>query len=334
MMRTLNASQLRELVPMAEAVELMKAAFASSSRGETSSPLRTPIEMPDGSGVSLYMPAYVPGTGNHPAASGAKIVSAYGANAARGLPMIHAIVVMIDPATGIPIGLIEGGAMTALRTGAVSGAASDLLARADASVLTVIGAGVQGVTQAAAVAAVRSLEKIYVVDVNTESAESFAERLASWDAASAACVEVAASAADVLSASDIVCTATTSSTPVFNDTDIAPGTHINAVGAFTPQMQEIPVETLLRARIVVDQVEAALHEAGDFIIPIESGQLERAAVHEELGQIVNGDLPRRENSDQITFFKSVGNAIQDMIVGAVALERAEERGVGGTVDLS
>jgi alanine dehydrogenase len=331
--RTLNSNQLRQLVPMADAVELMKAAFAASSAGRTISPLRTPIEMPDGSGVSLYMPAYVPAGSNYPAGSGAKIVSVFSGNASRGLPIINALVVLVDPDTGVPIGLIEGGAMTALRTGAVSGAASDLLARRDARVLTVIGAGVQGVTQAAAVAAVRRLEKIYVVDLNEDSLATFADRLAVWDSVASSLVEVSTDAASVLPESDIVCTATTSPVPVYDDRSIAPGTHINAVGAFTPQMQEIPVGTLLRARIVVDQVEAALHEAGDFIIPIQNGQLDRSAVDDELGQIINGDRLGRENAEQITFFKSVGNAIQDMIVGAVALERATLADVGETIDL-
>ena len=319
---------------MWDAIELMKAVFEVASKDQTISPLRTPIEMPDGSGVSLYMPAFVPNVRDYPAASGAKIVSAYGNNAERGLPMINAVVVMLDPETGVPIGLIEGGAMTALRTGAVSGAASDLLARDDARVLTVVGAGVQGVTQAAAVAAVRPLEKIYVVDLNPDSKASFAARLAEWDSEAAELVEVAGDAGSALLASDIVCTATTSPRPVFDDEDIADGTHINAVGAFTPEMQEIPTGTILRARIIVDEVEAALHEAGDFIIPIDRGELDRDAVSDELGQIVSGDLPGRETDDQVTFFKSVGNAIQDMIVGAVALERAESQNVGETVTLT
>lgn len=332
-MRTLTSHQLRELVPMRDAVELMKAAFESASAGQTISPLRTPIEMPDGSGVSLYMPAFVPATAGNPAGSGAKIVSVFQGNADRGLPTINAIVVMIDPETGLPIGIVEGGAMTALRTGAVSGAATDLLARANARTLTVIGAGVQGVTQAAAVAAVRDLDAIHVVDVNPDSAAGFAERLAVWDSNAASKVRVANSAADVLPESDIVCTATTSSTPVFENADISDGTHVNAVGAFTPQMQEIPADLLRRARVVVDQVEAVLHEAGDFIIPIERGEIDRSLVSEELGQIVSGDLPGRESDDAVTFFKSVGNAIQDMIVGAVALQRAEQRGVGESISL-
>ncbi len=332
-MRSLSASQLRELVPMRDAVELMKAVFASSSSGETISPLRTPIEMPDGSGVSLYMPAFVPANAGFPAGSGAKIVSVYPDNATRDLPTINAVVIMLDPTTGVPIGIIEGGAMTALRTGAVSGAATDLLARRDASVLTVIGAGVQGVTQAAAVASVRALDKIYVIDAQAATASSFGDRLAPWDEAAAARVLIADDVALALAETDIICTATTSATPVYAHEHVRPGTHINAVGAFTPQMQEIPVETLLGARVIVDQVEAVLHEAGDFIIPIDAGMVARDSVRDELGQIVNGDIPGRTSDEEITFFKSVGNAIQDMIVGAVALERAEQREVGGVVDL-
>jgi ornithine cyclodeaminase len=338
-MRAITAAQLVELVPMHEAVELMKAAFAAASAGSTVSPLRTPIAMPDGSGVSLYMPAYVPPTSMTggdpvPAASGAKIVSVYEGNRARGLPVINAIVVMIDPSTGVPLGLIEGATLTALRTGAVSGAATDLLARPDARRLTIVGAGVQGVTQAAAVAAVRDIERIQVVDVNTDAAASFAERLARWDDAAAAAVSVASDTDKAIAEADIICTATTSTSPVFRDEAVQPGTHINAVGAFTPEMQEIPAETVVRARIVVDVVEAALHEAGDLIQPIRSGLLDESRIQTELGQIVAGQAPGRSAAAEITFFKSVGNAIQDLIVGARALQRAEARGVGRTVELT
>jgi ornithine cyclodeaminase len=332
-MRTLTASQLIELVPMRDAVELMKAVFARLSAGETLSPLRTSIEMPDGSGVSLYMPAYVPATDLAPAATGAKIVSVFGGNPERGLPTINAVVVMIDPTTGVPLGILEGAALTALRTGAVSGAATDLLARENSRVLTVIGTGAQGVTQAAAIAAVRDIERIHPIDLNPESVASFAQRLAGWDEHAAQAVTTDAELDEALAESDIVCTATTSSRPVFDDAQIRPGTHINAVGAFTPQMQEIPTGTLLRARIVVDEVEAALHEAGDLIQPIQRGELDRDAISTELGNLVNGTVAGRSADEDITFFKSVGNAIQDMIVGGLALQRARERDVGATIDL-
>ena len=332
-MRTLTARELLELVPMSDAIELMKAVFARASAGETLSPLRTPIDMPDGSGVTLYMPAYVPETDIAPAATGAKIVSVFGGNAARGLPTINAIVVMVDPATGVPLGIIEGGSLTALRTGAVSGAATDLLARRDARVLTVIGAGVQGVTQAAAVAAVRDIEAIYPVDLNQEAVASFAERLSRWDERAAGLVVTGKSAEEAVRAADVICTATTSTRPVFEDDWVRPGTHVNGVGAYTPQMQEIPTGLVQRARIVVDQLEAALHEAGDLIQPIERGELDRDAVSIELGHLVEGTVVGRSDDSDITFFKSVGNAIQDMIVGGLALQRAEQQGVGTTIDL-
>lgn len=332
-MRTITASQLRELVPMQTAVELMKAAFAAYSRGETISPLRTPIEMPDGSGISLFMPAYVPPSSSNPAASGAKVVSVYAGNQERGLPTISAVVLLLDPETGLPRGLIEGAAMTALRTGAVSGAATDLMARGEATVLVVIGAGAQGVTQAAAVAAVRDLQRIMVVDRNRVTAESFAQRLRIWDPDAAGKVEIVDNAEDAVAHADIVCTATTSRTPVFEDSWLKAGTHVNAVGSFTPEMQEIPLATIKRARVVVDAVEAVLHETGDFIIPIERGELERSVVSVELGDLVDGKYAGRESDDEITFFKSVGNAIQDMIVAGYALDKADERDVGDRVDL-
>lgn len=327
-MLAITADQLRDLVPMRDAVELMKAAFAEYSKGNTRSPLRTPVEVPDGSGISLYMPAYVPGGERGPAASGAKIVSIYQGNAARGLPTINGIGIVLDPATGVPKGLIEGATMTALRTGAVSGAATDLMAPARVSRLVVIGAGVQGVTQVAAVCAVRDIQEIRVADVSADAAGTFAARLAVWNPEAADRVVVAESTRAAMDGAEVVCTATTSPTSVFDDAWVADGMHINAVGSFKPDMQEIPVETIRRSRLVVDAVEAVLHETGDLIIPIEAGQLSRDAVSTELGHLVTGDRPGRTSPTEVTLFKSVGNAIQDMIVGGAALQAAERTGIG------
>jgi len=332
-MLAIGARLLRELVPMPLAIELMKVVFAAYSEGRTISPLRLPIQMPDGSGVTLYMPAYVPATSAAPSASGAKVVSVFGDNPARSLPTINAMVVTVDPATGVPVGLIEGATLTALRTGAVSGAATDLLARPNARTLAIIGAGAQGVTQAAAVCAVRQVRELRVFDVFPESAASFKERLGSWDADAAGVVVVAASAEEAVTGADIVCTATTSTTPVFQHAWLAPGTHVNGVGAYTPEMQEIPAATVAGARVVVDAVEAALHEAGDLIKPLNSGLISSEHVAVELGHVVNNpDLGRRDN-EEITFFKSVGNAIQDMIVAGAALQAAEQAGLGQPIDL-
>lgn len=327
-MLALTAAEIRELVPMRDAIELMKSVFAANSRGETISPLRTPVNMPDGSGVVLFMPAYVPPTASAPAATGSKIVSVFAGNRELGIPTINAIVVMVDPATGQALGLLEGATITALRTGAVSGAATDLLARSDSSVLAVIGAGAQGLTQAAAVCAVRDIQEIRVSDLGEAARASFADRLARWAPDLVERVRPVANAQEAVEGADIICTATTATSAVFDDDWLKPGAHINGIGAYTPQMQEIPDATVARARIVVDAVEAVLHEAGDLIQPIERGVITDADIQVELGHIVDGIAPGRENDEQITFFKSVGNAIQDMIVGAAALKAAEERGVG------
>jgi ornithine cyclodeaminase/alanine dehydrogenase-like protein (mu-crystallin family) len=332
-MLALTGAEIRELVPMRDAIELMKSVFAANSRGETISPLRTPINMPDGSGVVLFMPAFVPSSATAPAAAGSKIVSVFAGNRELGLPTINAIVIMVDPATGQPLGLLEGATITALRTGAVSGAATDLLARPDSTTLAIIGAGAQGITQAAAVCAVRDIREIRVSDLNEAARANFAERLAVWAPQMAERVRPAATAQDAVDGADIICTATTATRAVFEDGWLKPGAHINGIGAYTPQMQEIPDATVGRARIIVDAVEAVLHEAGDLIQPIERGVLTEADIQVELGHIVDGIAAGRENNEQVTFFKSVGNAIQDMIVGAAALKAAGERGVGQRLEL-
>ncbi|HET7037359.1 MAG TPA: ornithine cyclodeaminase [Thermomicrobiaceae bacterium] len=321
-MLALSREDVRALVPIATAIELLKEAFAELYRGEAIAPLRTGIEIPSESAVSLFMPAYVPSNQG----LGLKIVSVFPNNPGRGQPTIYAIVVLIDAASGAPLALLDGTFLTALRTGAVSGAATDLLARDDSHVLTVIGAGAQGVTQAWAVAAVRPIEQIFVVDVNRSQAASFAGRLGELDGDLAAKVSVLVNADAAVRQSDVICTATTARAPVFSDAAIQPGTHINAVGAFTPEMQEIPAETLGRARLVVDTVEAAMAEAGDVLIAIKQGAIARDAVVEELGALASGALPGRTDPRQITIFKSVGNAIQDISVARYAVAAAQRAG--------
>ena len=322
-MLALSGDDVRALVPMKTAIELMKEVFAELSAGKAVSPLRTPIDVPPASAVSLYMPAYVPSREG----LGLKIVSVFPNNRDQGKPTIHALVALISAETGEPLAILDGTYMTALRTGAVSGAATDLLSRSDSRVVTCIGAGAQGVTQAWAVASVRPIERIYVADMNPDAVASFARRLGSLAADLADKVMPATDLDAALSESDVICTATTSKRPVFNDAALKPGTHINAIGAFTPEMQEIPVATVKRARIVVDAVDAVLAESGDLIIPIQSGELDRSAVSIELGQIASG-ATGRTNDTEITLFESVGNAVQDIIVARYAVTEAQRLGRG------
>ncbi len=327
-MRALTRAELRRLVPMTDAIELMKVAFAELSAGRTISPLRTVLPLHEGAADALYMPAYVPALG----ALGVKMVSVFSGNPARGLPLIHALVCLTDPETGEPLAILDGTYLTALRTGAASGAATDLLARAESRVLVAFGAGAQGVTQVAAVCAVRPIERVVVVDPNPDARERFRAAVeADWNDL----LDRLEFSDDprAVGEADVVCAATTSRTPVFDDGDLRPGTHINAVGAYTPEMQEIPPATVRRSTVVVDAVDAALAEAGDLIKPLRDGIIDREHLQREIGMVAAGLASGRSTEDEITFFKSVGNAVQDVVVARRAVDRARDQGIGMTIEL-
>jgi ornithine cyclodeaminase/alanine dehydrogenase-like protein (mu-crystallin family) len=325
----LSKSDLKRLVPMSDAIELMKLAFAELSAGRGVSPVRSVLEVNHDPSAMLIMPALVPAA----SALGFKVVAFFGGNPKRDLPTIHALVCLIDHETGRPLAIMEGGYVTALRTGAVSGAATDLLARPDSKVLTVVGAGVQGVTQAAAVCAVRPIERVIVADARPDAFTKYAEAIhADWPNL-AGLIEPASDMASAIQAADIICTATTARQPVFDDRDLKPGTHINAVGAFTPEMQEIPPETVMRSTIVIDQLEAILAEAGDLLKPLNDGLITQDHFARELGAVVSGEAVGRTSNDEITFFKSVGNAVQDVVVARRAVDRSRDLSIGTSLDL-
>ena len=320
-LRFLAASDVVRALPMAEAIEAMKDAFRQLSDGQALAPPRTHIESVEPRGDALFMPSYIPSLRR----MGLKIVTLYGANPALGIPRIQAIVVVIDAATGSPVAVMDGTSLTAIRTGAASGAATDLLARADASAAAVLGAGPQARTQLEAVCAVRRIRRARVFDLDAARAAAFAREMA---ARLAIPVEAAASASDALADAAVVCAATTSPTPVFADGDLAPGAHVNAIGAYKPAVREVPGETVQRARVVVDYLPAALEEAGDLLIPMEQGLIGRDHVYAELGEIVAGRKKGRESDSQITLFKSVGVAVQDLAAADRVLANAERLGLG------
>ncbi|MBA2278641.1 MAG: ornithine cyclodeaminase [Chloroflexia bacterium] len=329
-MLALTRNDVRRLVPMADAIDLMKVAFRELSAGTAVAPLRTAIEVSPSNADMLLMPAFVPAV----RALGFKVVSVVRDNPSRGLPTINALVCLIDDVTGAPLAIMDGTYLTALRTGAVSGAATDLLARQDARTLVIIGAGAQGVTQAVAVCTVRPIERILVVDPSSEALHRYQDTVTRDWPDLAARVELTSDAGAAVPVADVICTATTSNVPVFDDADIKPGTHINAIGAYTPAMQEIPPATVTRAVVVVDQIEAALAEAGDLIKPLELGLVGRDHFSRELGTLVNGSVAGRESDEHVTLFKSVGNAVQDVVVARRAVEQAEATGAGQTILLT
>ncbi len=311
---------------MGEAIEAVGAAFAQLSAGRADVPLRTSLDVSQHNGVTLFMPAYLVDDD----AMAMKIVSVFNDNPSQGLPLIHALVVVVDAETGAPEAVMDGTYLTALRTGAASGAATDVMARHDAHVAAIFGAGAQGRTQLEAVCAVRPIDEAWIYDIDREQAEVMVDEASQH---LSLLLNVAETERDAVRKADIICTATTSSTPLFDDADVRPGTHINAIGAYTPEMQEIPPETVARAKVVIDHHEAALAEAGDLLIPIERGLIAAEHIHAELGQIVSGDKVGRESVTEITLFKSVGVAVQDVAAARAVLDAARELGLGTSVRL-
>jgi alanine dehydrogenase len=323
-MRVLSAADVRASVDMPEAIEVMRDAFASVSSGDAVVPVRLALE--SGHGVHLFMPALLRSAGT----AGAKIVSVNPGNTARGLPQVHAVVLALDPETGRPVALMDGTWLTALRTGAAGGLAADLLARTEASVVALFGAGAQARTQLEALRCVRPVHEVRIVSRSGASARRLAR-----DLAGTAGLEVTATQdrAAALRGAHVVVAATDSSTPVFEGSWVEPGAHVTAVGAFNPGMREVDTALVRRARVVVDQCDAALAEAGDLIAPLKEGAVPRDFIAAELGEIVAGTRPGRTSGDEITLFKSVGNAAQDVAMAARVLARAEERGLGTTVEI-
>lgn len=318
--RILSADDVRRTVAMKDAVELMRNAFAQLSSGEAIVPQRINMEMLPDNSRSLVMPAYSSRVKKY----STKIVTLSGNNPAKHLPFIHGLLLLFDSDTGVPLALMDAEYVTALRTGAASGLATDLLARKNAEVAVIFGAGAQARTQLEGIASVRKLKEVYVYSpVKTES-ERFANEMSTKLNLS---VSVAQSPAIVAKA-DIVCTATTSATPVFGDNDVKLGTHINGVGSYKSTLREIPSETIRRATVVVDSRASALTEAGDLIIPIGEGIITKDHIHAELGEIILGKKTARTNDNEITVFKSVGNAVQDLAVATRVLELSERMNLG------
>lgn len=319
--RVLSGTDVRAAVDMPSAISSMRDAFSALSAGKATVPVRVPLEMDRG--VSLFMPAHLHESG----AAGAKVVSVHPGNAERGLPVIHAAVLVLDAETGQIVALMDGTWLTALRTGAIGGLAADLLARPDASVVALFGAGVQARTQLEAARCVRPITEVRVVSSTGSSAEALVSELEGVEA------RAVADPNEAIRGADLIIAATSASTPVFDGLRVEEGTHVTGVGSFTIEMREVDSALVQRARVIVDQREAVLEEAGDIVGPIRDGVVDASVMAAEIGEIVLGRAEGRTDERQITFFKSVGNAVQDVSVAARVLEVAERDGLGTVVEL-
>jgi ornithine cyclodeaminase len=329
-MLILTKDEVQRALPMALMIGATKDAYGALSGGKAVVPQRIHLSVEPHGGMSLFMPAYLEHPENE--ALAVKTVSVFPNNTDRGLPIIHGAVLVLEADTGRPVALLEGGSLTAIRTGAASGAATDILARMDSKVAAIFGAGIQSRTQLEAICTVRRIEKVLVFDPLPEIVENFISEMAGYGPVPDN-IQRAATPREAVSMADVICCATTSSLPVFEDQHLMPGAHINGVGSYTPAMQEIPPQTVERSALFVDSRSAALSEAGDIILPIKEGRFDEHHIQAELGEIINGEKPGRENSDQITFFKSVGVAVQDAAAARLALEYARKTSLGQEVQL-
>lgn len=310
---------------MIDAIEQMKAAFASLSSKETIVPQRTHLNTIDESGTTLLMPSYNPNLKK----IAVKILNTFRDNSLKNISPSHAIVTLYNGTTGEPLAIIDGESLTQIRTGAASGLATELLARENSSTVAIFGPGHQGRTQLEAVCAVRKISCAYIFGRDKYTSEKFASEMgAKLNLNIEVCNDLG-----LLKNIDIICTATPSTSPLFGDHQIKEGTHINSVGSYKPQMIEVPHETIARAKVIVDSREPCLREAGDIIQAIEKNYFSSDKIWGELGEVVLKKMPARESESEITFFKSVGSAVQDLFSAAKISENAKKLGLGIEVEL-
>lgn len=326
-LRILTEADLRRAVDMSQAIEAVRRGFLALSTGGTDVPVRQHVQ--GGSTTLLSMPGWL----TAPDSLGAKLVTVAPGNRERGIPVIHALVVLLDPTSGAPRAVLDGEWLTALRTGAATGVAAELLTPAGVEVLGVIGAGPQARTQIEAVAAVRTLREVRICSRGGASARALARELSEGGMTG---VRAVSTPGEATRGAQIVVTATDSLDPVLDEGALEPRVLISAVGGYRRDMQEVPTSVVARARVVVDQVEAALREAGDVWIPLQAGVLEAKELI-EIGSLVEAAegggeaaprLPGGPPWAGVTVFKSVGNAVQDLAVAALAVDRAEASDLG------
>lgn len=330
MMLILTKADIKKVFTMKDAIEADKEALRMYSAGKSVVPLRVNIDIPKEQGQSLFMPAYVEDI----EATGIKIVSVYPKNIEKGKPSVPAQMVLLDGETGEVCAIMDGTYLTQLRTGAVQGAATDILARKDAKIAVLFGTGGQAGTQLEAMLNVRNLDEVRVFDINFERAQEFAQMMQEEFAHFNTKIVAVKDGNEAVKDADIITSVTTSKRPVFDGTLVKKGVHVNGVGAYTPEMQELPETIIQQAdKVFFDTKEGVLAEAGDFIIPIEKGMISDKDFEGELGEIILGEVNGRETAEEITLFKTVGTAVLDVVTAHKIYQKALEMKVGQQVEI-
>lgn len=324
--RLLNEAEVASLLSMGELIGVMESALARFSSGDVLQPVRTVLSVGPTKAFFGVMPAYLPDPGR----MGAKLVTVFNGNEARGLPSHLATIVLLDAETGALRGILDGRFITEARTAAVSAVSARHLSRVDASTLAILGTGVQARSHLEALKDVRGLTDIRVWSPRTASRERFVDEMAPHVNGT---LRATSHAEQAVEGADLIVLATSSPTPVIESDWVRDGAHIMSVGACRPDQREMDPRLVARAELYVDSKAAALVESGDVVMGIREGRFGEAHVRGELGEVVLRRVPARTADDQITIFKSLGMAVEDVAAAGLVLDRAHERGVGRQLDL-
>jgi len=316
-----NEAQVRELLSMAACIAAMRDALTALSRGDAVQPLRTMVRLPDGSGLLGLMPAYL----GAPQSFGLKVVSVMPGNHGTAYDSHQGVVMLFGVEHGEPLAILDATSITAIRTAAASAAATDVLARADAGDLALIGSGTQARTHLEAMRAVRPLRRVRVWSRTRARAERFASELG---ATAGVAIEAAATAADAVRGADLVCTTTAAREPVLRGEWLAPGVHVNAVGACFATHRELDTEAVRRSRFYTDCRTSCIHESGDFLLARADGAIGDDHLLGELGEVLLGAVPGRTSDDDVTVYESLGVAAEDLAAAHAIHRRAVATGAG------
>lgn len=321
-MLMINGKEVAEILTMESCIAVMETVLADLSEGEAVQSLRQVLPLEERNVLGL-MPGYLRREG----VAGAKIISVFPGNHGSGLPSHQGMVSLFDAANGVPLAMVDGQSITAIRTAAVSAAATKLLAREEAESLAVLGTGEQARSHLEAMLQVRGIKRAKVWSRTPGKAQAFADAMSSrWNAE----ITAALSVADAVVDADIICTATAAGEPVLQGAWVKPGAHINAIGACRAHERELDTALVAGARLYVDRLESAVHEAGDYLIPLSEGAITADHIIGEIGGLLKGHVPGRGSSSEITLFKGLGLAVQDLAAAfyiykqAVALHKGVE----------
>lgn len=321
----LTERDVRKVLPMPDLIAAMEGALTQFSAGAVSQPVRSVIEVGTDRAFFGIMPAAL----NDPPAMGAKLVTVYERNHHLGLPSHLATIILLDHATGALAAILDGRYITEARTAAVSAVSVKHLANPRARVLAIIGSGVQARSHLEAIRHVRDLSEVRVWSPNTAHRDAFIADMS----ATGLRMRGEASAASAVRGADLIVLATSSRTPVIDSTDVADGAHIAAVGACRPDQREMPTALVARSRVFVDSRAAAAREAGDLLIPIGEGAIHEDHISGELGDLVGGRVAGRRSPEQVTIFKSLGLAVEDIVAAQLVVARARTAGLGQSISL-